>query len=46
MRTFYCENMKILNAIIAHKDFYWNDLPVEELKKYLVFILLYLYLHL
>ena len=22
---------------MAHKDFYWNDLPKEELKKYLVF---------
>ena len=29
--------MRILNAVIAHKDFYWNDLPEEELKKYLVF---------
>ena len=30
-------SMRILNAVIAHKDFYWNDLPEEELKKYLVF---------
>ena len=29
--------MRILNAVMAHKDFYWNDLPKEELKKYLVF---------
>ena len=29
--------MRILNAVIAHKDFYWNDLTEEELKKYLVF---------
>lgn len=29
--------MKILNAVIAHKDFEWNDLPAEDLKKYLVF---------
>ena len=29
--------MRILNAVMAHKDFYWNDLPEEELKKYLVF---------
>ena len=29
--------MRILNAVLAHKDFYWNDLPEEELKKYLVF---------
>lgn len=29
--------MRILNAVIAYKDFYWNDLPEEELKKYLVF---------
>ena len=29
--------MRILNAVIAHKDFYWNDLPEEELSKYLVF---------
>lgn len=34
---FLCANMKILNAVITHKDFYWNDLPEEELKKYLVF---------
>lgn len=33
---FLCANMKILNAVITHKDFYWNDLPNEELKKYLV----------
>ena len=29
--------MRILNAVMAHKDFYWNDLPEEELKNYLVF---------
>ena len=29
--------MRVLNAVMAHKDFYWNDLPEEELKKYLVF---------
>ena len=29
--------MRILNAVMAHKDFYWNDLPKEELKKYMVF---------
>ena len=29
--------MRILNVVIAHKDFYWNDLPEEELKNYLVF---------
>lgn len=29
--------MRILNAVLAHKDFYWNDLPEEELSKYLVF---------
>lgn len=29
--------MRILNAVITHKDFYWNDLHEEELKKYLVF---------
>ena len=29
--------MKILNAIIAYKDFEWNDLAKEDLAKYLVF---------
>lgn len=29
--------MKILNAVLAHKDFTWNDLSTEELKKYKVF---------
>lgn len=33
----YLNSMRILNAVMAHKDFYWNDLPKEELKKYLVF---------
>lgn len=33
----YLDSMRILNAVIAHKDFYWNDLPEEELSKYLVF---------
>ena len=33
----YLDSMRILNAVMAHKDFYWNDLPKEELKKYLVF---------
>lgn len=29
--------MKVLNAVLAHKDFEWTDLPNEELAKYLVF---------
>lgn len=29
--------MKILNAVIAHKDFEWTDLPQEALKSFLVF---------
>ena len=29
--------MKILQAVLAHKDFEWIDLSEEELKKYLVF---------
>ena len=33
----YLNSMRVLNAVMAHKDFYWNDLPEEELKKYLVF---------
>lgn len=33
----YLDSMRILNAVITHKDFYWNDLPEEELSKYLVF---------
>lgn len=38
MGTFlYFGSMCVVNAVMAHKDFYWNDLPEEELKKYLVF---------
>ena len=33
----YLDSMRVVNAVMAHKDFYWNDLPEEELKKYLVF---------
>lgn len=29
--------MKILNAVIAYKDFEWNDLSADELKNYFVF---------
>lgn len=29
--------MKILNAVIAHKDFEWNDLSEQDLSKFLVF---------
>ena len=29
--------MNILNAVIAHKDFEWNDISDEDLEKYLVF---------
>ena len=32
---FLCANMKILNAVITHKDFYWNDLPKKKKKKLL-----------
>ena len=29
--------MRVLNAVIAHKDFEWNDLSKDELKNYIVF---------
>jgi hypothetical protein len=36
----YLDSMRILNAVIAHKDFYWNDLPEEELSIWYLLIMI------